>query len=449
MPQPWPLRFGIFLPPIHKIGVNPTLALHRDLALVEHLDRLGFHEAWIGEHHSAGSELIASPEVFIATAAERTKHIKLGTGVNSLPYHHPFMLTDRIVAPPSPDPFHRRGGRAHQAHQAGHRGELAPLPPPVHACRPHRAARPPDPRSHDVRLRSRPAHHRRRHAGHRPAAAATPHGAGLRRDHAPVPRRDRHREDRLVHLRRGRAADAALLATSTSRWPRRCRRRARSWPAGTAPGCCRSPPPSPMAFQVLDYNYNVWQQEAELNGHAAPREKWRLMGPMHIADTVEQAKENCRHGLMWVFDYLSHIIPVGDPNEPAPSTLRRAGRLHERERPGRDRHAGDGRGPDRAAHRQDRRLRDLPVPRCRPGRLGRHAAPLRAGRRAGDAPLRRVAGAGADRLQPHDGRRHPLGRRHAQRPADGDRQTTRKSGPVATARVDPVAPAYLVGGQRR
>ena len=65
--------------------------------LVEHLDRLGFHEAWIGEHHSAGSELIASPEVFIAAAAERTKHIKLGTGVNSLPYHHPFMLADRIV----------------------------------------------------------------------------------------------------------------------------------------------------------------------------------------------------------------------------------------------------------------------------------------------------------------------------------------------------------------
>ena len=56
-----PLRFGIFLPPMHKTGVNPTLALHRDLQLIEHLDRLGFHEAWIGEHHSAGSELIASP----------------------------------------------------------------------------------------------------------------------------------------------------------------------------------------------------------------------------------------------------------------------------------------------------------------------------------------------------------------------------------------------------
>jgi limonene 1,2-monooxygenase len=79
------LRFGIFMPPMHKTGVNPTLALQRDLKLLEHLDELGYHEAWIGEHHSAGSELIASPEVMIAAAAERTKYIKLGTGVTSLP----------------------------------------------------------------------------------------------------------------------------------------------------------------------------------------------------------------------------------------------------------------------------------------------------------------------------------------------------------------------------
>ena len=93
----WPLRFGIFMAPFHPNGQNPTLALERDLELVEHLDRLGFDEAWIGEHHSAGYEIIASPELFIAAAAERTKHIRLGTGVVSLPYHHPFMMAQRIV----------------------------------------------------------------------------------------------------------------------------------------------------------------------------------------------------------------------------------------------------------------------------------------------------------------------------------------------------------------
>jgi limonene 1,2-monooxygenase len=91
------LRSGIFLAPFHALDENPTLALERDLELVQHLDRLGYHEAWIGEHHSGGFEIIASPEVFIATAAERTRHIRLGTGVASLPYHNPFILADRMV----------------------------------------------------------------------------------------------------------------------------------------------------------------------------------------------------------------------------------------------------------------------------------------------------------------------------------------------------------------
>jgi limonene 1,2-monooxygenase len=83
--------------PFHRPGENPTLALERDLELIQWLDVLGFDEAYIGEHHSAGWETIASPEVFIATAAERTRHIRLGTGVISLPYHHPLMVANRMV----------------------------------------------------------------------------------------------------------------------------------------------------------------------------------------------------------------------------------------------------------------------------------------------------------------------------------------------------------------
>src|SRR3954471_61742 len=92
-----PLRFGIFLPPMHLVGQNPSLSIKRDLELIEHLDDLGFDEAWIGEHHSAGSEIIASPEIFIAAAAERTKRIKLGTGVTSASYHNPLWVADRMV----------------------------------------------------------------------------------------------------------------------------------------------------------------------------------------------------------------------------------------------------------------------------------------------------------------------------------------------------------------
>jgi limonene 1,2-monooxygenase len=91
------LNFGIFLAPFHKAGENPTLAFQRDLSLIQHLDTLGYDEVWIGEHHSAGSEIIASPEIFIAAAAERTRWIKLGTGVTSVGYHNPFWVAERLV----------------------------------------------------------------------------------------------------------------------------------------------------------------------------------------------------------------------------------------------------------------------------------------------------------------------------------------------------------------
>jgi limonene 1,2-monooxygenase len=92
-----PLNFGVFITPFHATGQSPTVALEYDLDRVEALDRLGFDEAWFGEHHSGGFELIACPEVFIAAAAGRTKNIRLGTGVVSLPYHHPLMVADRWV----------------------------------------------------------------------------------------------------------------------------------------------------------------------------------------------------------------------------------------------------------------------------------------------------------------------------------------------------------------
>jgi limonene 1,2-monooxygenase len=91
------LKFAAFLPPHHPVGEHPTLQFRRDLDFVTHLDQLGFDEFWCGEHHSTGWELIGSPELFLAAAGERTQRIKLGTGVVSLPYHHPFNVAQRIV----------------------------------------------------------------------------------------------------------------------------------------------------------------------------------------------------------------------------------------------------------------------------------------------------------------------------------------------------------------
>lgn len=263
---------------MHKTGVNPTLALHRDLQLLEHLDRLGYHEAWIGEHHSAGSELIASPEVMIAAAAERTKHIKLGTGVNSLPYHHPFMLADRIVMLD-----HLTRGRmmfgagpgqlTSDAYMLG----IDPM-----------TQRPRMEQSLDVMMR-------------------------LFRGETVTEKTDWFTcQEAVLQVKPYSDFDIAV-ASSVS-------------PSGSklagkyGVGLISIAATEPAAFQMLDYNLKVWEDEAALHGHVVDRSKARLMGPMHIAETVEQAKENCKYGLQWVWDYLSHIIPVGDPSGPPPPT---------------------------------------------------------------------------------------------------------------------------------
>ena len=97
MEIPWRMKFGVFMAPFHPVGDNPGLAMERDVRTVQWLDEFRFDEAWIGEHHSAGWETIASPELFIAHAAALTKTIKLGTGVISLPYHNPYHVADRMV----------------------------------------------------------------------------------------------------------------------------------------------------------------------------------------------------------------------------------------------------------------------------------------------------------------------------------------------------------------
>lgn len=97
MMHPERLKIGAFLAPFHPLGEDPTLQFERDLRLIELLDRLNYDEFWIGEHHSLGWNSIGVPELFVAAAAERTRQIKLATGVVTLPYHHPFMVAARAV----------------------------------------------------------------------------------------------------------------------------------------------------------------------------------------------------------------------------------------------------------------------------------------------------------------------------------------------------------------
>jgi limonene 1,2-monooxygenase len=92
-----PVNFGLFLQPFHHPSEDPTAALERDLELIVLLDELGYSDAWIGEHHSTGWENIGAPEVFIASAAERTNQIRFGTGVVQAGLHHPLVAMDRMI----------------------------------------------------------------------------------------------------------------------------------------------------------------------------------------------------------------------------------------------------------------------------------------------------------------------------------------------------------------
>ena len=266
------LNFGIFLAPFHPVGQNPTLALERDLQLIEHLDALGFDEAWFGEHHSAGYEIIASPEVFIAAAAQRTRTIRLGTGVSSLPYHHPFMLADRMVlldhltrgrlmigvgpgALPS-DAFMMGIDPANQRDmmEEGLEAMLLLL----------EGKEPVSMKTDwftlvEARLQLRP--YQRPFPEVAVAAQVSPAGP-----------------------RAAGKFGASLLSIG----------------ATSAAG----------GFDILGAHWDVMEERAAEFGTVVDRSKWRLVGPMHIADTREQARADVAFGLEEWVDYFQRVAAL-------------------------------------------------------------------------------------------------------------------------------------------
>ncbi len=265
------LRFGIFLAPFHPVGQNPTLALERDLQLIEHLDALGFDEAWIGEHHSAGYEIIASPEVFIAAAASRTRHIRLGTGVSSLPYHHPFMLADRLVLLD-----HLTRGRLMIGVGPG------ALP------------------SDAYMLGIDPVRQRDMMEESLEAILALLAGDG------PVSREtDWFRlVDARLQLRPYQRPfpEVAVAAQVSPAGPR----------AAGRFGCSLLSIGATSAggFDVLGAHWDVMEERAAEFGTTIDRGRWRLVGPMHIADTKEQAVADVGFGLAEWVDYFQRVAAL-------------------------------------------------------------------------------------------------------------------------------------------
>jgi limonene 1,2-monooxygenase len=276
----WPMKFGIFLAPFHPVGQNPTLALERDLELIVRLDELGFDEAWVGEHHSAGYEIIASPEVFIGVASQRTKNIKLGTGVSSLPYHHPLILADRMVLLD-----HLTRGRVmfgvgpgalpSDAFMMGIdvNKQREMMEEALEAILALLASDEPVTREtdwftlKDARLQLRPY----THPCFEVAVAAQVSPAGPRAA--------------------GRFGCALLSIGATS--------------VG--------------GFDILGSHWTVMEERAEEFGTTVDRRAWRLVGPMHIAETEEQARKDVEYGLVEWVDYFRRVaaLPLAPESDDA------------------------------------------------------------------------------------------------------------------------------------
>ena len=91
------MKAGLFLMPSHPPERAPIEALRWDLDVISQADKLGFSEAWVGEHFTAPWEPVPAPDLLIAQALTRTENIKLGTGAHLLPFHHPVELAHRVA----------------------------------------------------------------------------------------------------------------------------------------------------------------------------------------------------------------------------------------------------------------------------------------------------------------------------------------------------------------
>ena len=283
-----PLNFGVFLTPFHPVGQSPTVALEYDLERTVALDRLGYDEAWFGEHHSGGYELIACPEVFIAAAAERTKHIRLGTGVVSLPYHHPLMVADRWVLLD-----HLTRGRVMFGTGPG------ALP------------------SDAYMMGIDPVEQRRMMQESLDAILAL-FRAG------PDERVDRHSDwftlrDAALHIRPyswpyPEISTAAMVSPSGPRL------------AGQLGTSLLSLSMSvPGGFAALEDAWGIVVDQAAQSGRPEPdRSTWRVLGIMHLADTREQAIDDCTYGLQDFANYFgaAGFVPLSNDVEQAEQSPR-------------------------------------------------------------------------------------------------------------------------------
>src|SRR4051812_2295614 len=90
------MNLGLFLMPCHPPGRALGDSNRWNVEVLEHADRLGYDEAWIGEHFTVPWEPIPAPDLLVAQALRNTERIRLGPGAHIMPFHHPGVLAMRL-----------------------------------------------------------------------------------------------------------------------------------------------------------------------------------------------------------------------------------------------------------------------------------------------------------------------------------------------------------------
>jgi len=86
------MKLGLFMMPLHPLHRDPAVTLQEDRETVILADRLGYHDAFVGEHLTDHAENVTNSFIFLATLIEATKTIKLATGTSNLSQSHPVLI---------------------------------------------------------------------------------------------------------------------------------------------------------------------------------------------------------------------------------------------------------------------------------------------------------------------------------------------------------------------
>ena len=86
------MRLGYFTMPLHPAHRPPAITLQEDREAIILADRLGFYDAFVGEHLTEPSENVTNSFIFLATLIHHTRNIKLATGTSNLSHSHPTLI---------------------------------------------------------------------------------------------------------------------------------------------------------------------------------------------------------------------------------------------------------------------------------------------------------------------------------------------------------------------